>query len=218
MKRVTFYIDGFNFYYGLKESMSKDKKWENAYWIDVVKLCRGFLGSNEKLEKVVYFTASPLNKGKKQRQTLFLNANRALNGDKFEVIKGKYIDKCLKCPYCGKNIFRPEEKKTDVNISIKMISDCIQNRTDVVVLVSADTDLLPPLELIKKDFQGIKIRVCFPPERYSDDIAHTLKQWKIKKPTLMKKNYKRFENAIMPDVIEEGKCSIPREWKEIQSI
>lgn len=42
-KRVVFYIDGFNFYYGLKSSMQVDKKWGNAYWIDVVRLCEGFI-------------------------------------------------------------------------------------------------------------------------------------------------------------------------------
>ena len=41
---------------------------------------------------------------------------------------------------------RPEEKKTDVNISVRMIKDCIQDKTDKLILVSADSDLIPPLE------------------------------------------------------------------------
>ncbi|MBO4638235.1 MAG: hypothetical protein J5710_00590, partial [Treponema sp.] len=62
-KLVTFYIDGFNFYYGIKRSVSADKKWGNAYWIDIVKLCEGFIGPDEILEKVIYFTATPLSIG-----------------------------------------------------------------------------------------------------------------------------------------------------------
>ena len=195
--------------------MQVDTKWGNAYWIDIVKLCGGFIAPDEKLEKVVYFTATPLSTGKSSRQKAFLNANKAINGDIFEVVKGKYLEKHIECPYCKGDISRPEEKKTDVNISIRMISDCIQGNTDVIVLVSADTDLIPPLELIKNDFQQVKIRVCFPPSNYSHDIADTVHSWNIK-PTLMKKKYKRFENAIMPDTIASGKYTIPPEWKAKQ--
>lgn len=195
--------------------MQVDTKWGNAYWIDIVKLCGGFIAPDEKLEKVVYFTATPLSTGRSSRQKAFLNANKAINGDIFEVVKGKYLEKHIECPYCKGDISRPEEKKTDVNISIRMISDCIQGNTDVIVLVSADTDLIPPLELIKNDFQQVKIRVCFPPSNYSHDIADTVHSWNIK-PTLMKKNYKRFENAIMPDTIASGKYTIPPEWKAKQ--
>ena len=212
MKQTTFYIDGFNFYYGLKRSMTVDKKWGNAYWIDLVKLCSGFIAPDEKLKKVVYFTAKPLGTSKSSRQQAFLNSNKFVNNNTFEVIKGKYLEKHIECPYCKADISRPEEKKTDVNISIRMISDCIHANTDVVVLVSADTDLIPPLELIKNDFPNIKIRVCFPPSNYSHDITDTLRNWKIK-PTLMIKSYRRFENAIMPDIIAEGKYIIPAEWK-----
>ena len=60
-KRVTFYIDGFNFYFGIKRARSIDRNWGNCYWIDVVKLCESFLGEDQILEKVVYFTASPMN-------------------------------------------------------------------------------------------------------------------------------------------------------------
>lgn len=212
MKRVSFYIDGFNFYYGIKRSIQTDKKWGNAYWLDVVKLCSGFIAPDEKLEQVVYFTAAPLGTGKSSRQGAFLNANKAINGNIFEVVRGKYLEKHIECPYCKADISRPEEKKTDVNISIRMISDCIHGSTDVIVLVSADTDLIPPLEFIKDEFPKIKIRVCFPPSNYSHDIADTLKQWRVK-PTLMNKNYRRFENAIMPDSVANGKYTIPLEWK-----
>lgn len=217
MARTSFYIDGFNFYYGIKRSAKADGKWYNAYWIDLVKLFSGFISQNDTIEKIVYFTASPLSAGKNQRQSAFLNANKVINGNKFEVIRGKYLEKHIICPYCNGDISRPEEKKTDVNISVRMINDCIHNNTDKVVLVSADTDLIPPLELIKKDFPNKKIKVCFPPSNYSHDMTATLLTWKVK-PTLLKNNYKRFENAIMPDSIDEGKYNIPPEWKLRQTI
>ena len=88
MKKVTFYVDGFNFYYGLKTEKRVNAEWKKAYWIDLVKLFEQFLGENQVLEKVIYFTASPLNKEKSSRQSAFLNANKLINGDKFEIYKG----------------------------------------------------------------------------------------------------------------------------------
>ncbi len=52
-KRATVYIDGFNFYYGLKRSSKAEPKWVNSYWIDIVKLCEGFLAQDEKRQKVI---------------------------------------------------------------------------------------------------------------------------------------------------------------------
>jgi hypothetical protein len=60
-QRVTFYIDGFNFYYGLLRTKRNKPQWGDYYWIDMVKLCQGFLGKGQEVEKAIYFTTSPLN-------------------------------------------------------------------------------------------------------------------------------------------------------------
>lgn len=214
-KRVTFYIDGFNFYFGLKRTKRINPEWDGLYWIDMVKLCESFLGDNQILEKVIYFTASPLSPQKNSRQSAFLNANKLLNGDKFEIVKGKYIDKQFICPNCNYSISRPEEKKTDVNISLRMIEDCLVTATDIVALVSADSDLVPPIEMIQKRFPDIRIRVYFPPSNYSNDIKDNLIHYRSK-PVLMIKNLRRFRSAIMPDIVEkDGKrYTIPSKWKK----
>ena len=87
---VTFYIDGFNFYYGLRRTKRNEPQWADYYWIDMVKLCQSFLGEGQEVEKVIYFTASSLNPEKSSRQSAFLNANKLLNGNRFEVVRGKY--------------------------------------------------------------------------------------------------------------------------------
>lgn len=214
MNRVTFYVDGFNFYYGLATSSKNDPTWKKYYWIDVVKLFQSFLGENQNLEKVIYFTASPLDSDKSSRQSSFLNANKLINGDKFEIVRGKYIEKPIHCDFCHNTFMRPEEKKTDVNISVRMMEDCINDKTDTIVLVSADSDLIPPLESITKYFPKKAIRVYFPPTRYSRDIKDFL-YLKRKKPTLLEKNIKRFDESIMSDIVEKDgkKYTIPEKWK-----
>ena len=57
-QRVTFYIDGFNFYYGLRRTKRNEPQWGDYYWIDMVKLCQGFLGEGQEVEKVIYFPPS----------------------------------------------------------------------------------------------------------------------------------------------------------------
>jgi uncharacterized LabA/DUF88 family protein len=213
-ERVTFYVDGFNFYYGLKEKKQINREWLHAYWIDVVKLFSQFLSPNQTLEKVIYFTASPLNQGKSSRQGAFLNANKLLNGSKFEVVRGKYLSKIVECPKCKYAIPRPEEKKTDVNLAIRMIGDCLENKTDIIVLISGDSDLLPPLEFFQRKYPQKKIRVYFPPTVFSVDLKNNIinHHGKI---VFLDKNFKKFVNSIMPDTVEkDGNIyTIPEKWK-----
>lgn len=163
-RRVTFYIDGFNFYYGLRRMMNIDKNWRRFYWIDIVRLFEQFLGPDQLLNKVVYFTASPLDPEKNSRQSAFLNANTLLHPDKFEVVRGKYIKKTIQCPNCNTAISRPEEKKTDVNLSVRMMGDCFNDLTDILVLVSADSDLIPPLDFILHNFKNKKFKNSIMPD------------------------------------------------------
>lgn len=213
-KRVTFYIDGFNFYYGLRRSRKGDPRWGRYYWIDMVKFCESFLGDDQQLEKVVYFTASPLREDKNSRQSAFLNANKLINGVKFEIVRGKYFTKNITCPLCKGTIPRPEEKRTDVNISVRMIADCVLDRTDTLVLISADSDLVPPLEFIQRYYRTKKLKVYFPPSDSCRDLTDNLKRHGGK-PSLLEKNEKRFELSVMEDTVEKGslKYTIPEKWK-----
>lgn len=216
MNRVAFYVDGFNFYYGLAASGKKDPLWKRFYWIDVVKLFGSFLSDGQALSKVIYFTASPLDAEKSSRQSSFLNANKLLNGDLFEIVRGKYIEKPMHCPFCHNDFTRPEEKKTDVNISVRMQEDCINGSADTLVLVSADSDLIPPLESISRNFPEKSLKVYFPPSRYSRDIKDFL-YLQRKKPVLLERNVSRFEAAVMQDTVgKDGKkYTIPDKWKNI---
>ena len=58
-ERVNFYVDGFNFYYGLKNMKVIDNKWLKFYWLDYVKFFDHFIGENQILQKVIYFAAPP---------------------------------------------------------------------------------------------------------------------------------------------------------------
>jgi uncharacterized LabA/DUF88 family protein len=215
MERVNFYIDGFNFYYGIKRLKERDPDWKLFYWLDLVKLFEHFIGENQVLQKVYYFTASPLREQKKQRQNIFLRANKLLNGNRFEVVKGKFYEKNIDCPLCKGYFVRPEEKRTDVNISVRMMGDCALDNADTLVLVCADSDLVPPLQFIKEHYPDKKIKVYFPPDNFSSDLYNFIKNNKGKVVKL--ENSKgRFSHSIMPDVVsKDGQTvTIPEKWKE----
>ena len=213
MTRVAFYFDGFNFYYGLKKKSNADPSWRNFYWIDFVKFCEQFLGPDQTLEKVKYFSAAPLNIGKQSRQSALFKANNLLNPDKFEIVRGKYYRKTQTCKHCSEVYQVPVEKRTDVNIAVHLLGDCLLNNTDVLVVVTADSDIVPPIEFILDNFPDKKIKIYFPPQASSYDLQNTVP----KKPVYLDKNKPKFINSIMDNTVynsdKSDSATIPAEWK-----
>ena len=216
MERVTVFIDGFNFYYGLKRMKTVDSDWKKFYWLDMVELFNHFMRDTQVLQKVYYFTTPPINIQKKQKQSMLLNANLLRNRYKFEYIKGKFIEKQLTCPICQSIYTVPEEKRTDVNISVYMMGDCAKNKSDTLILVTADSDLLPTIKYINRNHPDKKVRVFFPPLGFSNDINNYIKGNKGKVVRL-EHNKGKFLNSIMPDTVTiDGKtCSIPPHMESI---
>ena len=50
---------------------------------------------------------------KSSRQSTFLNANKLINGDRFGVVRGKYLDKQIQCPNCHYAISRPRKRREE---------------------------------------------------------------------------------------------------------
>ena len=77
--------------------------------------------------------------------------------------------------------------------------------------------LIPPLTAIRRLFPDIGIGVYFPPANCSGDIMNIMTSWQ-KKVVFLKKNYRRFKTAIMPDVVsvDSNSASIPAKWKTKQ--
>jgi uncharacterized LabA/DUF88 family protein len=179
-----------------------------------VKFFQHFIGENQILQKVYYFTAPPLQPGKSNRQSELLEANKALNGNLFEIVKGQFYEKQVTCRVCGSTYTIAEEKRTDVNISVRMMGDCSINNVDTLVLVTADSDLIPPLQFIKEHYPTKKVRVYFPPDMNSGALAALMKA-ENRKVIRLDRSKIKFSQSIMPDdVISDGLIfSIPIKWK-----
>lgn len=169
MNRVVAYIDGFNLYYGLKESGCK-----RYYWLDVVGLVSALLKPEQSLEAVHYFTARICADGSSQesvaRQAAYLDALGSLP----LVTKhfGQFLGNSVRCHNCGHVWQKFEEKMTDVNIASRMLSDAFEDCFDTALLVSADSDLTMPIRIIQDKFPGKKVIVAQPPRRASFSLRN----------------------------------------------
>lgn len=168
MRRVIGYIDGFNLYFGLKS-----KGWKRYYWLDLWKLVQRLLQTDQELEELNYFTAristARGNSQDAQRQTTYLDALDTFPG--LNVHEGHFLNKTHECRRCGNRWPDYEEKMTDVNIATRLLADAFDNRFDTAVLVSADSDLVPPVREIRERFPDKRIVAAMPPRRHSHELA-----------------------------------------------
>lgn len=203
-QRVIVYVDGFNFYYGLKA-----KGWKKFYWLDIIKFFSSMLNENQDLVEVNYFSARPHDQAASKRQDLFFSANK-LN-PKFHLILGKYLKKEMRCPNCGGTIHTFEEKETDVRVATQMINDVFNKRCDITIIVSADSDMIPSIEIIREIDPKHKIFVYFPPLKHSVTLSNSCNA--VKKLAEFKS---RFRQAMLPEEIELPNGYIahrPDNWK-----
>lgn len=208
-KRVIVYVDGFNFYYGLKDKSKEDSTWKKYYWLDLVKFFESFINDNQTLLFVKYFSAYPHQKDKSDRQKVLFQANR-LN-TKFQLILGKYLKKERVCFNCGNKYRSYEEKETDVRLATTIFDDVVNNRCDTSIIVTADSDIVPTIDLCKKFNKNHKIFTYFPPKRISNNLE------KKSDAVINLNTYgNRFRDNMLPDIVtlKEGTTiSRPTEWK-----
>lgn len=166
MERVIVYVDGFNLYFGIV-----DKGWRRYLWLDIEKLASNLLIKGQTLESTKYFTARVRgDQAKVQRQSIYLQALQEVSN--IEIFYGRYQEKTRTCHSCHNTWKDYEEKMSDVRISSEILRDCYQNHFDTALIVSADADLQPPINIIKEDFPKKRIVVAFPPDRSSYHLQH----------------------------------------------
>ncbi len=199
--RVIAYIDGFNLFYGLKSSNMTQCKW-----LDLRKLIAGMLKGHQVLVAVKYFT-SPVknNPDKHLKQSTYLSA---LENSGIEIIKGHFQTSSATCSACLHQWNETKEKMTDVNIATEMITDAFQNKFDVALLISGDSDLVPPIRAIRRYFSSKRVVAVFPPDRSSKALKETAH-------ASLSLGRKKIQDAQFPDRIilpSKHVISAPEGW------
>lgn len=166
MSRVITYIDGFNFYFGLKT-----KKWREYYWLDLAAMSRALLKPGQQLVDCHYFTAriKARNHGQSvHRQKIWLEVQESRTD--IQIHLGHYLLKKVQCKNCGVQWENSEEKMTDVNIATQLLVDAFENKFDTAIVISGDSDLTTPITRVLQLFPNKRVIVAFPPARKSEQL------------------------------------------------
>ncbi len=142
-------------------------QYNNKYlWLDVEALSNSLLVPGQSLVATKYFTSMVTNQpDKEKRQRTYLDALKASTSCHYYY--GQYQSNIINCRGCGSNWPSPKEKMTDVNIATQMLMDAFTDQFDVAILISGDSDLIPPIQAIKSLSTEKRIGVYFPPSRHS---------------------------------------------------
>jgi hypothetical protein len=158
------YVDGFNWYHAI---FKHHPEWK---WLNVQTFFEA-LRPHENIQTIKFFTAivdedNP-NSDARERHLTYISALKTLS--KVVIILGKFQHRTVTCrAHCRQQYTVPEEKKTDVNIAVEIMSDAFKNNCDSIILVSGDSDAQPPIQWVKQNYSSKKITVyipLLPPER-----------------------------------------------------
>ena len=214
------YIDGFNLYNGaVKRTMLK--------WLDLSRLLFRLL-PGRRIKRIRYFTARiqgfDHDPTAPARQDLYLRALKTL-APLLVIHEGwfashpvllpqfplAYTDsrKPPQRPPQAVQILKFEEKWTDVNIAAYMVLDCVDEIFDEVVLVSNDSDLVPPLEIAKNRFG--KTITIINPHRPANMSGHLFRLADNRLRTI---NKKALAACQFPSTLSDaqGTFTKPQSW------
>ena len=66
------------------------------------------------------------------------------------------------------------DKNGGHSIAIELLSDAFEDRFDVALLISADSDLVGPDERVRRLFPQKQVVAVFPPARYSNALKNVV--------------------------------------------
>ncbi len=103
----------------------------------------------------------------RNNQQLYLKVLKDLG---LEVEISKFKKRVIKCPNCGLKYYKPIEKQTDVKIATKIFEIFYKKISEILVIISGDTDLVPAIRTTKETFDDIKIGVVIPYKNSSEEL------------------------------------------------
>jgi uncharacterized LabA/DUF88 family protein len=165
-KRINIYIDGFNLYHSTLQ-----RTHPNYRWLNLLELSKRLINpKTEEIQTVYYFSA--LTSWLPERAKKHLSYIHALRSVGVKDILGKFTIRERKCPLCTKCFQSHEEKKTDINIAITLLTDGMADKFDTALILSGDSDLAPVITKLKTLCPNKKVGIMVP----QNQSAMNLKQ------------------------------------------
>jgi uncharacterized LabA/DUF88 family protein len=152
--RVVGLVDGFNLYHALDwydngTTLAEKTQYRKYKWVCLKSLVSRFVDApKERLEFVEYFTSYPTwDPAKEVRHKKFVMAQ--ISQGIHPPIFGEFKNQSVLCKNCKTEFIAHTEKQTDVNIAVRMVALAHENKFDKLILVTADSDQVPALKLIR---------------------------------------------------------------------
>lgn len=148
--KTYFYVDAFNLYFGCCRGTPYK-------WLDLQRFLTLIFPRND-IAKIKYFTARvlprPTDPNQPTRQEVYLRALRTIPN--LEIHFGHFLTHPVPMPLVnplpGQNpiveVFKTEEKGSDVNLAAHLLNDAHLGRFDCAIVVSGDSDLLTPVRIV----------------------------------------------------------------------
>ena len=171
--KVIAYIDGFNLYHAIDDIGKPDPRRPNKRaprrphlkWLDLWSLSRSLVRRGEVLEEVNYFSAyATWRAAAYQRHIEYV---KALEFVGVTCIMSHFKIKKKKCKSCSSEWTEHEEKETDSHMAARIVFDACKNRYDRMVLITADSDIKPAIDIVRSNFPNKQLFVAAPPGRMS---------------------------------------------------
>jgi uncharacterized LabA/DUF88 family protein len=175
MKKLIVLIDGFNLYHSIVDLENIEKI--KVKWLDIKSLCDSYLylfGKDTVIEDIYFFTAFKNYRRLKDPDIINRHKKylRCLEDSGLQIIYGRFKPKKSFCPKCRKTSKKHEEKETDVAISTKLFELLHNNKGDIFLLITGDTDISPAIKTCKSLFPLKKIIFAFPYRRKNKELAN----------------------------------------------
>ena len=146
--KTFIYIDGFNLYYSAV-------KGTPLRWLNPIELAaRAF--SRNTIFQTKFFTAKvaelPGDPHQPTRQLLYWRALHTLPN--FEIILGEFRKRIVRMAVVNPppntiEVFKTEEKGSDVNLATHLLLDGFQDRYEAAIVITGDSDLVTPIKMAR---------------------------------------------------------------------
>lgn len=207
LARTCVYIDGFNLYHRLLQN-SPHK------WLDVKRLCEQLLKPYNEIVSIKYFTAlvsGRTDPNQPIRQETYFRALQHYIPE-LSIYYGSFQTHPkmarLVRPINGKNyaeVYKTEEKGSDVNLSVHLLNDAWLDVYDSAVLISNDSDIAEALRLVRAHHPTKSIGLLSPVDTPSAELRkHVTYVKKIRSGVLA--------NSQLPSPIPGTSLTKPVSW------
>lgn len=221
-KRVMYYVDGFNLYHGCFQNRNTRGTWRDYKWLNLEAMCARIFPQHD-LVGVKYFTANvdpePDNPHNVTRQQIYHRALAACPNT--EIILGRFSvnrawRRCADSdspkaipadPERSVLVLERREKGSDVNLATHLLMDAFKDRYDMAVIISNDSDLALPIQMVKRDF-GRDVAIINPRKKLAFDLKNIADVYRSIRRTWL-------ERAQFPDTLHDhlGDFHRPEAWK-----